>query len=290
VVLDDQPSSIRLIGEAQLDPLRLRVVARVGESLLRHAEERERGLRIQRMRRSADLERGLDPGVAGEVGGQPLEALGPRQVVVAQRADRAPGLFEAAPREPVGAVQGLRQAAVRIRRAGEHARALQLEHEPGERMSQHVVHLAGDAAALVQSGRFLLGAAAGFELREQPGGLLVRFPHAPGEDRENIEGDDAELRADDQSGGAIGVGTPRGEPDSRQPQQPEGEARRQAQRRIADAHEQPRHAGAGVLRPHEAGRRDDQPNRRDRAGEASVGVAREQDDAGHKHEQRDRDG
>ena len=56
-------------------------------------------------RRAGDLERRRDARVAAEVGRELLETIGPGSSLVAQRADRTPGLFQTGVREVMGALE-----------------------------------------------------------------------------------------------------------------------------------------------------------------------------------------
>ena len=96
------------------------------------------------MRRAGDRE-----GRAREGAGEVLER---RQVVAAQGGDRLARLVEPGHGEVVRALEPVDHLRVGIAVARQQPRALELQGEGGERVREHVVQLARDAAALGQRG------------------------------------------------------------------------------------------------------------------------------------------
>ena len=74
-----------------------------------------------------------------------------------------------------------RRPALTPSRPGELAGALQLDGQPGQRVGEHVVQLAGDAAALGQRRGGGLALACVLELGHQQFGAVLAFPAAADE-------------------------------------------------------------------------------------------------------------
>ena len=213
------------------------MLADVGERLLRDAVHRERGFAVQVVRVARDCQRHRDVRVALDVGGELLQSVGAREVVVAQRRDRAARFLEARAGEVVGAVERVRELPVRARLHGEHPRSPELEHQTGQRGGEDVVHVARQAAPLSERGRFSLGVAARLELEEQPLGLLVRLRGVSGEPGEKVEGGDPQFGPGDHAARTVRVDCHGHERGARAQQQRDRETMRQADRRECRSHE-----------------------------------------------------
>ena len=153
-VLDGEPGAVVGVAQPHVDALGVGVAADVRERLLRGPVDGEprlgaaaraarRRARARSPRRSA---RGT-PSVSAR------EPVGPRHVAAAQRLDRAPRLLQPAAGEVVAALDGLDDARVGAGAAREQPRALELDGERGERVREHVVHLAREVLALAQRDR-----------------------------------------------------------------------------------------------------------------------------------------
>jgi hypothetical protein len=76
------------------------------------------------------------------------------------------GLLQTCTGEVVGAVERGRQPAVGVGLGGQHPCPLELQHQPGERVGEHVVHVTGEPAALAQHRRFGFRVAARLKLKQ----------------------------------------------------------------------------------------------------------------------------
>ena len=76
--------------------------------------------------------------------------------------------------------------------ASRHAGSLELEREPGQRVSEHVVHLPGQPLPLGQAGRPRLGGPGSLQLGQQPVGLRVGVPQPVREQEHPEEAGDRE--------------------------------------------------------------------------------------------------
>ncbi len=118
---------------------------------------RQPGLGAERQRLAGDHELAGHAGVGPERVGQRRQPVGAEQLVAAQRADRAARLVQAAGGEVVCALERTDHLGVGVAVAGDEPRALELQRERGQRVGEHVVHVAGDAAALGLGRRLGLG-------------------------------------------------------------------------------------------------------------------------------------
>jgi hypothetical protein len=198
VVLHDEPRPVVLVRESHLDAVAGAVAEHVGERLLGGAVERQAGLGGQLARRARDDQARLPGGGVDEL----LEALRPRQLVAAQGGDGVARLGQPVGGQPVGVLDGVDDLGIRVTVARQQAGALELQREGGERVGEHVVHVARDAPALGQRHRLRVRGARLAQLVDQLLGLLPALgqphdePHdeEPGDDRDG-DGDDGLRRA-----------------------------------------------------------------------------------------------
>ncbi len=105
------------------------------------------------MRVAADLERAAGARVCGEGLRQALKPFRPGQGVVAQETDGTASLLEASPGEQVGTFDRLSQLVIDMALCCQQSGTLQLDDEPRERVSEHVVHLTRQPLSLGRDGR-----------------------------------------------------------------------------------------------------------------------------------------
>ena len=72
----------------------------------------------------------------------------------------------------------------------EHPGAFQLEHEPGQGMGEHVVHLPGEPLAFGQSSRLGLRGPRALQFDQELFGLVVGLPEPSGQQGHAGEADD----------------------------------------------------------------------------------------------------
>jgi hypothetical protein len=153
-------------------------------------------------------------------------------------------------------------------------------------VGEDVVDLTCDAAPLSERCRLLAQSAGRFELGEQHRCLLVGLPHPAREARKQVERDDAQLGRDDQPTRAIRMHGRHCERQRRQHEHSQRARQRQAQRRIADGHEQARNRRPTGLSPHQGRGCDDHRYRGDGHGQPIARAAQHRDHARHEHDQR----
>jgi hypothetical protein len=185
-VLDVESNVVRAPAQGHGRVVARRVAQRVRERLLRGAVERKARVGGQRPRLALDLQVHVEVEPA-EAGDESRELVD-RSRVAPQRADRAPGIGEALPRELHRARESLPDGGRGTVAAGEQPRALELDRPCRQRVGKHVVQLARDAAALGDRGGVRLGVAGVLEPREEHLDLvaaLVRLPHGVRRDRQH---------------------------------------------------------------------------------------------------------
>ena len=111
---------------------------------------------------------GRDAGVGLERPGQRGQLVRAGELVVAEHADGPARLVQAALGQLVRAVDGGSQPTVGRVGQGEQPRALELDDQPGQRVGQHVVHLAGQPLPFGQRSRPQFGVAGLLHLGQQP--------------------------------------------------------------------------------------------------------------------------
>ncbi len=81
--------------------------------------------------------------VALEPGGQDGQPFGAGQLVAAEHADGSTCFLQPGLGQPAGLADRLAELRVRASSGGEQPGGLQVQHQAGQRVGKHVVHLAG---------------------------------------------------------------------------------------------------------------------------------------------------
>src|SRR5581483_3080230 len=190
-VLDTEPRGRLLVGELQLDALGASVLAHVGERLLRRPEDGQPGIRVELVTLADDLDGRRYAGVALELRDERSEPFRPRQLLVAERCNRAARLVDSVAREAMRALERLDEVSV-VMRGGAQARSFELEREPRERVREHIVHLTREALALAEHRGVSLSLSIRLELADEALRTLLSLREPSGEPGDDEERDDAE--------------------------------------------------------------------------------------------------
>lgn len=161
----------------------LRVLGNVGLGLLRHPVKRHPGLRSELLDPAGNAEAGGDAPVLAEPRRQLGQALWTGQFLFTEHADRPAGLFEPRLRQVMRPLDHLSEPGICLALGSKHPGSLKLQHQPGQRVRQHVMHLPGEPLALGQADRPRLGCPAGLQFNQHPFRLLVGDRQLPGQPR-----------------------------------------------------------------------------------------------------------
>jgi hypothetical protein len=173
---------------------------------------------------------------------------------------------------------------------GQQLGHLQVQHQAGQRMGKHIVHLTGQPLPLGQHGGLGLCGAGLLQLDQQQFGVPVALPQPPGEHRQQIDGGDREIVEHDARDRCAATHHPRrGDRRGGGPGNGGAEGDRQHQGGQGDRREHPQKSRPVALQPDQHGRAghgDEQHREPHRA--AGLGQPHQGDDGGAERDKGDR--
>jgi hypothetical protein len=158
-VFHDQLGSVGRVPQLQVQGGCLRMLAHVGQRLLRGAVQRQLRIRGEWYRLTFHLETARNAALFAEFLDQRNQSVGPWQSIPAERSNSSTRLVQPFPSQPASPrYRGERRGIVRSL-LEQHARPFDLNGQRRERMRQHIVNLTCDPRAFAQRSSFDLGIA-----------------------------------------------------------------------------------------------------------------------------------